>query len=167
MENEEAVIPAPEVAIPEENKIKKLMKQFSKFFIIGVINTLVDIVILNIETIMTGAKEGAPYAIQKGFSFMVAVIFSYFMNKYWAFQDKNKEGEGRKFSQFIFVSLVGMAINMTVATLVVTYLKAPINGILHMSFLTDQIWVTVGALCGSASGLIWNFIGYKFWVFKK
>ena len=167
MENTENPIATPEMAAPEENKIKRLVKQFSKFFVIGVINTLVDIVILNIETLATGAKEGYPYAIQKGFSFMIAVIFSYFMNKYWAFQDKNKKGEGKKFSQFIFVSLVGMAINMTAATLVVTYLKVPVNGILHMSFLTDQIWVTIGALCGSASGLIWNFIGYKFWVFKK
>jgi putative flippase GtrA len=151
----------------EENKIKKLMKQFSKFFIIGIINTIVDVGILNAETLITGAKQGYPYAIQKGISFLVAVTLSYFMNKYWTFQDKVRENEGRKFSQFLFVSIVGMAINISVATIVVTYFKAPVNGLLQMSFLTDQIWVTIGALCGSASGLIWNFVGYKFWVFKK
>jgi len=165
MENADPTTVIPVAA--EESKMKKLIKQFSKFFVIGIINTIVDIGILNAETLITGAKEGYPYAIQKGFSFLVAVTMSYFMNKYWAFQDKAKENQGRKFSQFLFVSLIGMAINITAATVVVTYLKAPVNGMLHMSFLTDQVWVTIGALCGSASGLIWNFVGYKFWVFKK
>ena len=116
---------------------------------------------------ITGQKEGYAYAIQKGFSFMIAVTFSYFMNKYWAFQDKNKEQEGKKFSQFLFVSLIGMAVNMTAATVVVTYLQAPVTSTLNMSFLTPQMWVNIGALSGSAAGLLWNFVGYKFWVFKK
>lgn len=151
----------------EESKIKKLAKQFAKFFVIGIMNTLIDLVILNAETLITGQKEGYQYAIQKGFSFMAAVTFSYFMNKYWAFQDKNKEREGKKFSQFLFVSLIGMAINITVATLVVTYLQTPVNSVLDWGFLTPQMWVNIGALSGSAAGLLWNFVGYKFWVFKK
>lgn len=155
---------SPEIENTEEGgKIKKLIKQFSKFFVIGIINTGVDLGVLNLETFFTEARQGYPYAIQKGVSFMVAVTFSYFMNKYWAFQDKNKEGEGKKFSQFIFVSLIGMAINMTAATLTVTYLQP----VFKIGFLTPQMWVNIGALAGSASGLVWNFVGYKFWVFKK
>ncbi len=164
MENINEVAMTP---IIEESKIKKLIKQFAKFFVIGVMNTLIDLVILNAETLITGQKEGYQYAIQKGFSFMVAVTFSYFMNKYWAFQDKNKEKEGKKFSQFMFVSVIGMAINITVATLVVTYLQTPINSVLNLEFLTPQMWVNIGALSGSIAGLFWNFVGYKFWVFKK
>lgn len=147
----------------EEGKLQKLVKQFAKFFVIGIINTVVDLVILNIETVMTGAKDGYPYAIQKGVSFLVAVTMSYFLNKHWTFQDKEKQGEGRKFSQFLFVSIIGMAINITSSTLVVTYLQPA----LKIGFLTPQLWVSVGALAGSAMGLIWNFVGYKFWVFKK
>ena len=153
--------------VAEESKIKKLIKQFAKFFVIGITNTGIDLLILNAATMITGQKEGYAYAIQKGFSFMVAVTFSYFMNKHWAFQDKSKEQEGKKFSQFLFVSLIGMAINMTAATLVVTYLQTPVTSMLNMSFLTPQMWVNIGALSGSAAGLLWNFFGYKFWVFKK
>ncbi len=148
-------------------EIKKTIKQFIKFALIGVMNTGVDLVILNAETLMTGIKEGSGYAIQKGLSFLVAVTFSYFFNKYWAFQDKSNEDEGKKFSQFLFVSIIGMLINVSVATLTITYLKVPINDILHLSILTDQMWVNLGALTGTAIGLFWNFIGYKLWVFKK
>jgi len=130
-------------------------------------NTGVDLAVLNAETLITGAKEGSLYAIQKGLSFLVAVTFSYFLNKNWTFRDKSKEDEGRKFSQFLFVSIVGMLVNVTAATVVVTYLKTPVNNLLNLPMLTDQLWVNIGALSGTALGLIWNFIGYKFWVFKK
>lgn len=33
--------------------------------------------------------------------------------------------------------------------------------------LTDGIWINIGALSGTAVGLIWNFIGYRFIVFKE
>lgn len=149
-------------------KTTKTAKQFIKFALIGVLNTGVDLVILNAETIITGIKDGSGYAVQKGLSFLVAVTVSYFLNKHWAFQDKSKEEEGKKFSQFLFISIIGMLINVSVATITVTYLKDPINGILGIKFLmNDQLWVSIGALAGTAIGLIWNFTGYKLWVFKK
>lgn len=157
-----AASPIQETPI-QDSKIKKLIQQFAKFFLIGIMNTLLDLLILNIETILTGAKSGYPFAIQKGVSFLVAVCFSYFMNKYWAFQDKDKEKQAKKFSQFLFVSLIGMGINMTAATVAVTYVQP----LIHINALTPQLWVTIGGLCGSAAGLLWNFVGYKFWVFKK
>lgn len=146
---------------------KNFIEQFAKFFIVGIMNTLVDLLVLNAETIITGIKSGTGYGVQKGLSFIVAVTFSYFLNKRWTFQDASRENAGKKFSQFIFVSLVGMAINVTAATLAIAYLKTPINTFLNMPFMTDQVWVTLGGLTGTAFGLVWNFIGYKFWVFKK
>ncbi|MFC1645430.1 GtrA family protein [Patescibacteria group bacterium] len=148
-------------------KTKDTLKQLVRFGLVGIMNTFVDLLILNIETIATGIKEGAGYSVQKGISFLAAVIFSYFLNKHWTFQDKSKEEAGKKFSQFAFVSAIGMLINISTATLVITYAKAPVNELLQLSFLTDQLWVNIGALSGTAIGLIWNFIGYKLWVFKK
>ncbi len=151
----------------DTKETKKSLSQFLRFAAIGAMNTGVDLVVLNIETITTGIKDGAGYGIQKGVSFLVAVTFSYFLNKHWTFQDKSKKDEGRKFSQFLFVSVIGMLINVSVATITVTYLKEPINEFVSLKFLTDQLWVSIGGLAGTAVGLFWNFIGYKFWVFKK
>lgn len=151
----------------EESGVKKTGRQFIKFALIGVMNTLVDLAVLNTETLLSGVKEGSGYAVQKGFSFLVAVTFSYFMNKNWTFEDKSQENQARKFSQFLFISVIGMLINVTVATVVVTYLKPAVNPVLNLAFLTDQLWVNIGALSGTAIGLIWNFLGYKLWVFRK
>jgi putative flippase GtrA len=161
MENITASVP------PEQSAKKTLAQQFGKFVLVGIMNTLVDLIILNLEMAVTGIVLGAGYSAEKAISFLFAVTFSYVINKHWTFQDKSKEGEGRKMSQFFAVSLVGMLINVIVATVVVTYLQIPINNILHLSFLTPKLWGTIGALGGTAIGLIWNFVGYKFWVFKK
>jgi len=147
---------------PNEGFATKLYQQAGKFILVGIMNTLVDLIILNLETIASGQRSGGAYAIQKAVSFIVAVTFSYYVNKNWTFEDKSKEQQGRKFSQFIGVSLVGMLINVTVATVVVTYVR-PVLGL----NISAQLWVSLGALCGTAVGLFWNFIGYKFWVFKK
>lgn len=147
--------------------LKKTIKQFIKFALIGVLNTLVDLVVLNIETLITGIKDGPGFAVQKGVSFLVAVTGSYFFNKYWAFQDTSKKQQGKKFSQFLAISVIGMLINVTTATITATYIKPVVNEWLQLAFLTDQIWVNIAALTGTAVGLIWNFIGYKLIVFKK
>lgn len=144
-------------------KTMTTIKQFIKFALIGVLNTGVDLFILNIATLISGVTSGTGYAIQKGISFLTAVCFSYFLNKYWAFQDKSHFHEGIKVAEFLAVSVIGMVINISVATIVVTYLKPLIN----ISLLNDNIWVNIGALSGTAIGLMWNFVGYKLFVFHK
>lgn len=138
------------------------IKQFAKFFVVGVMNTGVDFTILNILMYTTKQNSGTPYVFFKTLSFLAAVTLSYFINKHWTFQDKSVENNDKKFYQFILVSIIGAFINVTAATLVVEFVRPmitiPIAGI---------IWGNIGAICGSASGLIWNFIGYKLWVFKK
>ena len=140
--------------------------QFIRFGLIGGLNTGVDLVILNSLMFSTGIYEGGPYSVFKAVSFCFAAIFSYFMNKTWAFKDTSKDKALVKFSQFFAVSLIGAIINVGVATLVVNYLKPIVNANLTI-FISDPLWATIGALCGTAIGLIWNFIGYKLIVFKK
>ncbi|MDP1884106.1 MAG: GtrA family protein [Candidatus Moranbacteria bacterium] len=139
------------------------IKQFAKFFIVGIMNTGVDLAILNILMFSTRQTEGIFYSFFKTLSFLAAVIFSYFINKHWTFQDKSEADAHKKFYQFIGISIIGAFINVTVATLVVGIVR-PMVG---TDLISGQLWGNIGALSGTAVGLFWNFIGYKFWVFKK
>lgn len=139
------------------------VQQFAKFFIVGIMNTGVDLVILNILMFATKQNQGIYYSAFKAISFTAAVIFSYYVNKHWTFQDKTTEDSRKKFYQFIGVSLIGAVVNVTVATLVVNILR-PMIGI---ALISPQLWGNIGALSGTAIGLFWNFVGYKFIVFKK
>ncbi|MFA7208859.1 MAG: GtrA family protein [Parcubacteria group bacterium] len=139
------------------------IKQFAKFFVVGIMNTGVDLVILNILMFSTRQTEGIFYSFFKTLSFLAAVIFSYFINKHWTFQDKSDTDAHKKFYQFIGISIIGAFINVTVATLVVGIARPMIG----TDLISGQLWGNIGALSGTAVGLFWNFIGYKFWVFKK
>lgn len=140
-----------------------IIGQFLKFALIGAMNTLVDLGILNVLMYLSGQTEGIYYSLLKAVSFTCAVIFSYNLNKRWTFRDVSDVEQAKKFTQFLTISIIGAAINVSVATAIVTYIKPSI----HILFLTDQLWGNIGALGGTAIGLVWNFLGYKFIVFKK
>jgi putative flippase GtrA len=140
-----------------------IIPQFARFVLIGFMNFFVDIAVLNLLMFMSGISTGTHYTVFKAISFLVAVTFSYFFNKYWTFKDKTKTQQVRQFSQFLFVSIIGMLINVTAASVFVNYIAPTVTFIT----LSGKLWGNLGAVCGSAAGLLWNFVGYKFWVFKK
>lgn len=150
--------------------------QLAKFLVIGVMNTLVDIGVLAfISLIVTTEFHSFSsentwftalsltvtyYSFYKALSFIIANINSYFWNKYWTFGADNQSKVRTEFFQFFLVSLVGFAINVIAASLVFTSLAEAGHFNLGQTGL-------IGAAFGSALGLIWNFVGYKFLVFKK
>ena len=144
----------------------KSFGQFSRFLVVGVLNTGVDLVVLNAETLLTGVKEGGGYALQKGISFCVAVTCSYFLNKHWTFGVPRTDERKGRFSRFFVVSVMGAAINIAVATFVATYVKPMAVPFIGAGLLADQAWVTISAVCGSGAAFLWNFFGYKHVVFK-
>jgi len=147
---------------------KKIVSQFLKFAVIGVLNTGVDLCLLNIMVFFSGYNDGIGYTIQKTASALCAVIVSYLLNKNWAFDDKNSKNSIKKFSAFFMVSLTGMIINVVIASGVVIFLKPLVeSSFSKQTFLNDTVWVNLGALAGTAVSMMFNFIGYKLHVFKK
>lgn len=143
-----------------KERLLRVAKQFSVFVIIGGVNTAIDFAVLNIEIKITGITSGFGLFILNTISFLVAVINSYFMNKYWTFQDIAKKQEGTKFAQFMSVSLIGSGINSSIVAGITTFI-APVFGI------SPILWANVAKLFATGISLIWNFVGYKLFVFKK
>lgn len=135
-----------------------IIYQAAKFILVGALNTFIDLGVLNALILFTGIVSGAGFGFFKGASFLVAVINSYLWNKYWTFKSKDSQAT-KEFSQFMFVSIIGLFINVGIATLVVNVI-GPQGGVAPVT------WANVGALVSVVISLVWNFLGYKFWVFK-
>jgi len=145
----------------DRDRLKKLIKQFSKFIIVGGINTGIDFLILNILMVVTGITAGPELFVLNSISFSIAVINSYFMNKRWTFQDKTKtEQTPIKFSAFFIISIIGLVINGLILTGITTYIPALFG-------LSAVLWANIAKLMATGVSLVWNFIGYKLFVFKK
>lgn len=136
---------------------KPVFFQLGKFASVGVLNTLVDLGVLNLFIVFSGIAAGVGFSIFKGISFIVAVVNSYFWNKLWVFERASKTEA--HFFQFFIVSTLGFLINVGVASFVVNVIGPP-GGI------APSAWANVGAVLATLVALAWNFLGYKFIVFK-
>lgn len=133
--------------------------QFAKFAAVGAFSTLFDFGILNILIAATGVAAGVGYAGFKGISFICANVSSYFLNRYWTF-DVASSANVKEFSEFFVVSIIGLILNVAIASVVVNFVP-------HPAVFTPERWANLGAFAATLVALIWNFIGYKFFVFKK
>lgn len=131
----------------------------ARFLIIGILNTLVDLGALSFFLFFNPTKTiGWYYALFKSLSFILALANSYYFNSHFSFEDAHRTATTERLSKFLLVSLVSFAINVNLASL--------INRFDFLS-LNKGLWGVVAAFLASVFGIIINFVGYRFWVFKK
>lgn len=143
--------------------------QLAKFSITGFLNTSIDFVFLNFLMASTGIASGIWFSIFKAGGFLIANINSYFWNQYWSFKKEGGEDElslkklfsfnSQQYRQYLLISLGAILVNVGTASLVVNVLGPQFGA-------SPQVWANVGAVVGTIFQLIWNFVGYKFFVFK-
>lgn len=131
--------------------------QFIKFAEVGGLNFLVDNGTLNLFMWLLNTTSGLSYSIAKSVSVLIAMTNSYLWNKFWVFESQKKDAT-KEAGQFYIVSFIGYLINVGVASLLVNYLSLPWD---------IKIIGNMSSIFGSICALFWNFIGYKYWVFKK
>jgi putative flippase GtrA len=133
--------------------------QGGKFVTVGISNTLIDWGILNLLIFLTGITSGVPYSSFKGVSFIIAAVNSFFWNKFWTFKKREGEGAGKEFIRFLMVSVTGFGINVGTASLIVNLVRPQLG-------ISLKFWAIVGAVIATVFSMTWNFLGYKFVVFK-
>lgn len=134
--------------------------QVAKFFLVGTLNTFIDLGVLNFFIWFSGIAKGLFYAIFKSISFLAATTNSYFWNKYWTFEKGGEILQPREFLKFLVITFFGLLINVGVASFLVNII-GPQFGI------TEKIWATFGAIIAAFFTFLWNFFGSKFIVFQK
>lgn len=138
-------------------KLWKAFYQFGQFAAVGTLNSFIDVGIFNVETFFYGSIPGTLlFAVFKGISFLCATTNSFFWNRNWTFGATSGKANAGQVTEFYTVAIIGWFVNVGVATLV------------KSSGPDTKVWVNVVApLVGIVATLLWNFLGYKYFVFKK
>lgn len=103
--------------------------------------------------------SGFKYSLFSAISFVIATVVKYIADKYWAFEKKEKTQLGMEFLKFF---LVTMAIGIIQTGVAFVAFKA-----LSATEMTGVNQGNIAKIIGIAVASAFNFLGYKFIVFKK
>ncbi|MCD7880574.1 MAG: GtrA family protein [Clostridiales bacterium] len=129
--------------------MQKLIKQILRFGVVGGLAFLIDYGILAFLTEVVRLN----YLLSSAISFSVSVIFNYILSIFWVFDvDSGAKKQGRNFSVFLILSVVGLGINQALMWLQVEQF--------HLYYLLAKIVST-------AIVMVYNFITRKLFLEKR
>lgn len=148
----------------------KLFGQISKFAVVGVLNTIIDIGIVNVLVLKVGLNP----ILSNVIGVSAAIINSYIFNKKWTFQDKGNN-IAEQFGLFVTLSLIGLLINTSVFYFLFRVWTWPGNlafsivGFIKLdsTFGKEFVLLNFAKAWSLAFSMIWNFVAYKKWAFKS
>ncbi len=130
--------------------------QVAKHILIGALATAIDL--LFFEGLLLSIIVNP--LIAKAISFIISTLIKYAGNKYWVFQKYNHPEITKEVIQFFSISLVGLLIDLGIFYCATKIVGAPVGVSLVM-------WTKVSVLIAAVAAALWNFLGYKFLVFRK
>ena len=143
--------------------------QITKFGAVGAFNTVIDFGIFNLLMLLSYRDVAVKIAGGYGGSllfvvllntpgFVIAVINSFYWNKWWVFQKNNNEKAATNFPQFLVITVLGSLINSGIVWG---------TTVISASGLSSPTFFNAAKAGATIITLIWNFLGYKFIVFKS
>jgi putative flippase GtrA len=146
------------------DKALKGVYQFGQFAAVGTLNTFIDVGVFNLEFFLSGSATlaAATFAAFKAISFLCATTNSYLWNKHWTFHS-DETAKASQVASFYAVAIGGVILNTAAGTI--------INNVLRPTGLegaTLKLWTSIVAPGGGVvASFAWNFLWYKYVVFKK
>ncbi len=119
-------------------------QQTSRFLLVGLTAVAVDWLVYSLLI------HQLSYPVAKSLSFIAGSFVSYFANKFWTFEQK--ERNHREVGQFVSLYIFTLAMNTIVNSVVLNFFPS---------------LVFFAYLCATATSTILNFVGQKYWVFEK
>jgi putative flippase GtrA len=131
-----------------EIRMKRLVRQFLKFGVVGSIAFLIDYGILMLLNVGLGVHAVIAAAV----SFIVSVVFNYFASMRYVFTHRDDLTKAREFVIFVVLSVIGLVLNEICMAIGISYLG-------DTPFL-----VTVTKVLATLVVTIWNFISRSRWL---
>jgi len=126
---------------------KQISREFLKFAIVGIINTLIHLFLLYILV----EYFSIYYILASFIAFVFAVTNSFIMNTVWTFKEKIRIKPGFRYCKFFVISAIAALVNLSLLYIITEFFG---------------IWYILSQIIATGFSLIVNFIGNKFWTYK-
>lgn len=122
-----------------------MIRKFSRYAIVGVINAFVHVVIL--VSFVEVLHQDPVLSSMVGF--LIALAIAYYLNHYWTFQSSSSHSH--VFPRYVIVSLVGLSLNV---------------GIMHLAVNILDWFYLSGQVCAIVVVPTSNFLLNYYWAFS-
>lgn len=134
--------------------------QAGKHLLVGAAATVVDLKIFELIVWFSGLFLMIGPLGAKSISFIFSTLLKYWGNKYWAFLQHEKEQMHLEMAKFFLITLAGLGIDLGAF-----YYATDVIG--PRGSIPAVLWVKFSVIFAALAAAAWNFICYKFLVFKK
>ena len=134
--------------------------EFSRYAVVGVFNTALNIFIFNSLILISGISQGPLVTVFAIITFAIVISQAFFWNALWTFHHVPVQNRVRLYSRFLMVTTITACVNITIIHVVVNVIGAPKG-------FPPALWANVALLFTIVTAIGGNFLGYKFLVFAK
>jgi len=138
--------------IPE--RFHAVVGEVAKFGAVGLVNTILDYAVLNLLLSIGPLKAKVAATV-------VATTASYFMNRHWTFNTRDRAGLRREYVLFFALNLVGLAIQLAVLGVAKYGL-----GFTEHGGGDDRLALNLFNALGIAVAMVFRFWAYRAFVFR-
>jgi putative flippase GtrA len=132
--------------------------QFVRFGFVGVLNTLLDVFLLNGLLWLFPTTNTFSILLFNSLAYGIGAVNSFFLNKYWTFGSRQKTTHG-EVRRFTLTTLLGIGCNDILVWLASN---------LFLSFISNTSLATNAAKILAISGTVFvSYLGMRLWVFVK
>ena len=144
--------------------------RFLKFCVVGTIGTALDFGLFNLFHNVLGLHQ----VLANTISISAAIVNNYTWSRYWVYPETRNQAGGKKFLQFVIVSLIAWALNTGILwgmdhwVLGEAGLLGGIVGRVAEGVGTKHSVLSSNGAKVVATGIVlfWNFFANRFWTFK-
>ena len=137
---------------------KKLLRQVSRFSVVGVLNTALDLLVLNALLALLPTTSALVIVVYTALAYSVGAVNSFLLNKYWTFERRRKT-TWLELARFATTTALGIAGNSGFIWLA--------SHIPHPFLANTVAWTNLSKVSALACMSLISYLGMRLWVFVK
>jgi putative flippase GtrA len=134
----------------------RLPRQALRFCLVGGLNTLLDLLILNGLLWLFPTTSSLVLLVFNAVAYSFGAVNSFVLNKYWTFERRQRTTP-RELGRFALTTLVGIAWSSGILWLA--------SNMLHPLLINPTLWANASKVFAIGGTTIISFLGMRLWVF--
>ncbi|HEX6480941.1 MAG TPA: glycosyltransferase [Ktedonobacteraceae bacterium] len=133
-----------------------LFRQILRFVLVGGLNTVVDLLILNALLLLFPTSSTSKLLVYSSLAYSIGSVNSFLLNKYWTFGQRQRTTR-KELVRFVLTTLCGMVWSSIILWLA--------SDLLHPFLVNATVWANVSKVLAIGGTAFISYLGMRLWVF--